>query len=58
MIQSGKINLDKNRVKEVVQSLRHANRELPKSNGITDPADDFIYMSIVLKNPILHIDET
>ena len=58
MLKNGKINIDKNRVKDVVKSLRHANRLLLKSNDIKEPADDFIYLSIVLKNSIMEASET
>ena len=58
MLKNGKINIDKNRVKDVVKSLRHANRLLLKSNDIKEPADDFIYLSIVLQNSIMEASET
>lgn len=58
MLKSGKINIDKHRVKDVVKSLRNSNRELLKSNNIEEHADDFIYLSLVLKNSILETSET
>ncbi len=58
MLKNGKINIDKNRVKVVVKSLRDVNRQLLKSNNIKEPVDDFIYLSIVLKNSILEASET
>jgi hypothetical protein len=45
--------VDKERVKEVVLSLRSANRALLKQNGIEEPSDDFIYLTVVMKDPIL-----
>ena len=41
--------IDKERVKKVVMSLRHANRELLKKNKIDDCIDDFITLSIKLE---------
>jgi hypothetical protein len=58
MVKNGKIGLDKNRVKDVLKSLKHANRLLLKSNDIHERADDFVYLSIVLKNSILEASET
>ena len=45
-------------MKEVVLSLRNANRELLKQNGIEEPSDDFIYLTVVMKDPILTYSDT
>lgn len=58
MLTNGKINLNKNRVKDVIKSLRHTNRLLLRSNDIKEVADDFIYLTITLKNSILEASET
>lgn len=55
---NGKVELDKNRVKEVLKSLKHANRALLQSNNITEPADDFVYLTVVLKHSLVETSET
>ena len=49
MINSKEIDLDKQRIKDVVLSLRNANREILKLNNIDSFADDFIYLTLVME---------
>jgi hypothetical protein len=58
MMESKKIALDKHRVKEVILSLKDANRKLLAQNGITEKADDFIYLTMVMTNAILPQSDT
>jgi len=44
--------VDKMRVKEVFQSVRHVNREILLKNKITEEADDFVYLTIRMENSI------
>lgn len=53
MMATDKIALDKHRVKEVIVSLKDANQKLLAQNGITEKADDFIYLTLVMTNAIL-----
>lgn len=52
-IASQELALDKFRIKDVVLSLRNANRELLKQNGISEASDDFIYLTVVMRDAIL-----
>ena len=52
-IQNEDIIIDKQKIKDVVLSLRNANRQLLKQNGITEASDDFIYLTVVMNSAIL-----
>ena len=41
--------LNKNRIKKVVKSLQHANREILKENKIDEILDDYIYLQVRMK---------
>jgi hypothetical protein len=58
MINSKEIDLDKQRIKDVVLSLRNANREILKLNNINSFADDFIYLTLVMEKPIIPQSDT
>lgn len=58
MINSKEIDLDKQRIKDVVLSLRNANREILKLNNIDSFADDFIYLTLVMEKPIIPQSDT
>ena len=52
------INLSKDRVKEVVLSLRATNREILRANNVIENVNDFIYLTLVLNQPIIQIPDT
>lgn len=52
MIESGSLALDKTRVKDVYMSLRNANREVLEANNIKDKIDDFVYLTLNMKQAI------
>ena len=58
MIQGGLINLSKDRVKEVVLSLRATNREILRANNVIENVNDFIYLTLVMNQPIILIPDT
>ena len=45
-------NIDKERVKAVLQSLRNFNQQLLEQNGITESVDDTIYLNIKFNKTI------
>ena len=47
-----KLNLDKNQVVKVVQSLLDYNVQILRDNGIEEPVDDYLYLNIKLNQPI------
>lgn len=47
-IAQGDLIFDKGRIKDVVLSLRNANRELLKKNNINETSDDFIFLTLVM----------
>jgi len=47
--------IHKERVKEVVQSLREFNRKLLKQNGIKELVDDSIYLNVKFAQNIEHL---
>jgi hypothetical protein len=52
MINQTSLKLDKTRVKDVYMSLRNANREVLRSNKVEDNLDDFVYLTLAMKQPI------
>ena len=52
MVSLKTLNLDKTRVKDVYMSLRKANREMLRANKIDENIDDFVYLTLTMKQPI------
>ena len=57
-IKSGELAIDKTKVQKVVLSLIKANRQILRANKISENIDDFIYLTVMLKQSLVECAET